>query len=143
MNEPASPEPKPLGTIDFEETDFEQARASLDEPPAGVKALQRKDPSEWKKSRRAADVRDRLLTPAATAWLEHLPADVRPLDLPRAYPRIVNDLAEVWNNTNLCLKLLAELVVDERGGRRGFPSRIALEIVALREHRAAIERLRR
>lgn len=136
------PAPKPLGSIDFEQTDFEAARAALEEPPAGVKALKRVDPASWSKQRRPAEARDRLLTPAADMWLDQLPRGIRPLDLPRAYPRIANEIAEVWNNGPLCLRLLEELMVDRRGGRRGFPARVALEIAALRDHRLSMERAR-
>jgi hypothetical protein len=138
-----APAPKPLGTIDFEETDFETARAALEEPPAGIKALTRPDPSEWSKRRRPAEARDRLLTPATETWLDRLPRDVRPIELPRAYPRIANQVADVWSDAASCMVLLEALMVDRRGGRRGFPSRVALELAALRDHRLAAERARR
>lgn len=140
---PQPPAAVPLDAIDFEETDFEQARASLDEPPAGVKALKRLDPAEWRKQRRPSEARDRLLTPETEKWLDSLPLEVRPLDLPRAYPRVANLISELWANADACLAMLADLVVDQRGDRRGFPSRVALEIVALRDHRVAVERMRR
>lgn len=140
---PDAPAPKPPGSIDFEPTDFEQARAALEEPPAGVKAVKRLDAKDWFKRRRPADARDVRLTPLAIGWLDRLPPEVRPLDLPRAYPRLANQLAEAWNDVDGCLAMLGDLVVDQRGDRRGFPSRVALELVALRDHRSAIERLRR
>ena len=142
-NKPGPPAAIPTDSIDFEVTGFEQARAALDEPPPGVKVLKRFDPREWIKRRRPTDTRDGRLTPAAETWLDRLPTHVRPLDLPGTHPRIVNQLAEIWSNANACLAMLSVLVVDERGDRRGFSMRIALELVALREYRAAIERLRR
>lgn len=139
-----TPEPPPaskfLDSLDFEITDFAQARAALEEPPPGVKALHRLDPSEWAKRRRPPEARDRLLTPQAETWLDRLPRALRPLALPRTYPRIANKLAESWNDADTCLALLAELMVDQRGTRRGFPQEVALEIVALRDHRAALQR---
>jgi hypothetical protein len=138
-----APAPKPLGAIDFEETDFEAARAALEEPPAGIKALSRPGPSDWLKRRRAAEARDRLLTPATETWLDRLPRDVRPIDLPRAYPRIANQIADAWNDAASCMVMLESLMVDRRGDRRGFPSRVALELAALRDHRLAAERARR
>lgn len=139
----APPAPKVLDSLDFEETDFEQARAALEEPPAGVKALKRLDPTEWLKRRRSPEASDRLLTPRAETWLDRLPRTVRPMGLARNYPRIANQLAERWDDVDGCIDLLNELLVDKRGTRRGFPSPVALELVALRDHRAAIERLRR
>lgn len=144
MAKPMPPAPaRPPGSIDFEVTDFDQARASLEEPPAGVKVLKRPDDAEPAKQRRSVEPRDRLLTPQAQDWLDSLPREVRPLDLPRAHPRIANQLAELWSNAAASLATMDDLIVDRRGGRRGFASRVAFEIVALREHRYAIERLRR
>lgn len=140
MTKPAPetpPAPKLLDSLDFELTDFQQARAVLEEPPAGVKALQRLDPREWLKRRRPAEARDRLLTPLAETWLDRLPRALRPVELARAYPRIANVLAESWNDADVCLAFLGELIVDRRGTRRGFPQPVALEIVALRDYRAA------
>jgi len=131
---------KPVGSIDFEETDFEQARAALEEPPAGVKVLRRLDPGYWLKRRKPAEPKDRELTAFAWRWLDELPPDVRPIDLPRSFPRIVNRLAESWHDVSACTALLAELVVDQRGDRRGFPMRVALELVALRDYRTRLAR---
>ncbi len=141
-SEQSPPAPKVLDSLDFEVTDFEQARAALEEPPAGVKALKR-DPTEWLKRRRPPEARDRLLTPHTEAWLDRLPTSIRPLELARCYPRIANRLAECWGDADACLDLLNELLVDRRGTRRGFPADVALQIVALRDHRAATERARR
>lgn len=137
------PAPKVLDSLDFEVTDFEQARAALEEPPAGVKALKRFDPTEWFKRRRPPEARDRLLTAYTEAWLDRLPPSIRPFELARGYPRIANRLAECWGDADACLDLLNELLVDHRGTRRGFPANVALQIVALRDHRAATERGRR
>lgn len=140
MTKPAPappPAPKFLDSLDFEITDFQQARAALEEPPAGVKALQRLGPSEWLERRRPAEARDRLLTPLAETWLDRLPRTLRPVELTRAYPRIANLLAESWNDADVCLAILGELMVDQRGTRRGFPQPVVLELVALRDYRAA------
>jgi hypothetical protein len=132
-----------LGSIDFEVTDFKAARESLEEPPAGVKALKRHDLADFIKRRRPAEVRDRLLTPVAEAWLARMPREVRPVELARGFPRLANEIADSWSNLDACLKLLGELVVDRRGDRRGFPMRVALELVTLRDHRTSVERFRR
>jgi hypothetical protein len=135
--------PQAPDSIDFELTDFDQARAALEEPPAGVKTVQRDAKKEWSSRRRAVDSRDLGLTALAVSWLDGLPHEVRPTELPRMYPRIANQLAEAWNDIDACLAMLGDLIVDRRGDRRGFSSRIALELVAVRDHRGAIDRLRR
>ena len=134
---------QPRDSIDFELTDFDQARAALEQLPAGVKTTKRHEQKDWSKRRRPLEESDVRLTPLAMSWLERLPHGVRPLNLPHSYPRILNQLAAAWNDVDACLAMLDDLVVDQRGDRHGFPSNIALELVALRDHRGAIERLRR
>lgn len=126
-------------TIDFEETDFAGARAALEEPPSGVKITPRAKP-DWDKARRPTDERDTGLSAQAQRWIERMPPEIHPTELCTRYPRLANQLAEVWSNAALCIQQLDDLLVDSRGARRGFPSRIALELVMLRDHRFAIER---
>jgi hypothetical protein len=127
-------------TLDFEETDFALARAALEEPPAGVR-IPTAPPTDWGKLRRErAAWEDTQLTQQAQQWLARLPAEIQPNELCTRYPRLANQLAEVWGNGALCLERIDGLLVDSRGARRGFPSRIALELVKLRDLRVAIER---
>jgi hypothetical protein len=130
-------------SIDFEYTDFGAARAVLEEPPAGVSATPRREKAEWSKRRRHPEATDVQLTPLALSWLERLPEKVRPHQLPRDYPRVANGIAEAWSDVDACLAMFAELLVDQRGNRRGFPAHVALELLALRDHRTAIQRPRR
>jgi hypothetical protein len=67
-------------------------------------------------------------------WLASLPADVRPTLLPIQFVRIANALARVWPAQRACLEYLDELLTDRRGGRRGFPFDVALEIAGLKDH---------
>jgi len=132
--------PSPDEPLEFKPTDLADARASLEEPPAGVKILKRLDPSYWVKQRRPATSTDLQLTPQALHWLESLPQDVRPVDLQRKYARIVNLLAENWKNEINCMHVLTQLVVDNRGDRRGFPMAVLAELVALRDYRMNLSR---
>jgi hypothetical protein len=67
-------------------------------------------------------------------WLAGLPEHVRPVELCRKYPRIANKIAMLWRRVARCEEFLDELVVDHRGGRKGFPMVIAQELTALRRH---------
>lgn len=67
-------------------------------------------------------------------WLASLPEQVRPVELTRRYPRIANKIASLWRQVARCEEFLDELVVDRRGGRKGFPLAIAQELTALRRH---------
>ena len=68
------------------------------------------------------------------AWLETLPMSVRPMALADKYPRIANRLALLWKQPRQCDAYFESLLVDERGGRQGFPQSVALELVTLKTH---------
>jgi hypothetical protein len=68
------------------------------------------------------------------AWLESLPMSVRPMTLADKYPRIANRLALLWKQPRQCDVYFESLLVDERGGRQGFPQSVALELVTLKTH---------
>jgi hypothetical protein len=72
--------------------------------------------------------------PATEKWAAGLPVEVRPLALLQRFPRIANALARLWQD-NIGLRLyLDDLLVDRRGGRRGFPPQIHNELLILREY---------
>jgi len=54
----------------------------------------------------------------------------------QAFPRVANALARLWQD-DIGLELyLDELLVDRRGGRRGFPPEIHNELLTLRAYHA-------
>lgn len=71
-------------------------------------------------------------------WLEALPEHVRPQELARQFPRIANRLQEIWKRPAICEQYIEDLVVDRRGGRQGFPAKVATEIVELRDYYASL-----
>lgn len=71
---------------------------------------------------------------AAMVWLRSLPEDLQPVQLMRGYARIANLLCHRWDDPELALRYLKELLVDVRGGRHGFPGAVASELRALAEH---------
>ena len=89
--------------------------------------------SEPRNRRRLQPLNQQL--PAAARWAVSLPVEVQPVALVQRLPRIANALARLWRD-NIGLRLyLDDLLVDRRGGRRGFPSEIHNELLALREYR--------
>jgi hypothetical protein len=58
--------------------------------------------------------------------------------LARRFPHVVNDLASRWREPASVVHRIDELLVDRRGGRRGFPADALAELLALR--RAALKR---
>ena len=74
------------------------------------------------------------ITEVTRAWLESLPMSVRPVALANKYPRIANRFALLWKQPRKCDVYFENLLVDERGGRQGFPQSVALELVTLKTH---------
>lgn len=134
QNPPASPPP---GTIEFELTDFSEARQALDELPPGVGQVDRLSPGYWEERRRKPLPTDRALTGRAIDWLMALPPQVRPRELCEQFPRIANALAEAWADPRTRDESLQRLLDDGREGRRGFPADVQREIERLRGQRRA------
>jgi hypothetical protein len=100
---------------------------------AAQRAAAHRDPDREQAARRAPlRPQDLTLTEIARRWLETLPADERPSMLAAQYPRIANRLALCWNDPVLVGKVLDDLLVDRRGGRRGFPGVVRQELMRLR-----------
>lgn len=77
---------------------------------------------------------DLVLSPAGDAWLLSLSRRVRPLELARQFPRIVNRFALVWPDPVLTEAYFDSLLVDRRGGRRGFPREVLTDILRMHEY---------
>src|SRR5437764_490023 len=75
---------------------------------------------------------DRIAMPHTLTWADGLPSELRPLQLLKLYPRVANRLALCWGDKVLGNRLFEDLLVDRRGGRKGFPPAVRAEIVALR-----------
>lgn len=71
---------------------------------------------------------------AAMAWLRSLPVELQPVQLMRGHARIANLLCHRWDDPDLALRYVAELLIDGRGGRHGFAAPVACELRALAEH---------
>ena len=73
------------------------------------------------------------------AWIASLPADIRPGQLARQYPRILNRLRHLWKQTARCEAYMDSLLVDRRPTpREGFPHRIVEELELLRDYHASL-----
>lgn len=73
------------------------------------------------------------LSPEAEAFLRQDPRITYPVGLCRRYPRIANRITELKDDFDGLLAYLDGLEHDMRGGRRGFPFDILMEIQHLRE----------
>ncbi len=115
--------------LEFEFTDFEEARRILDSEPASQFFL---PPEHWTRLRRGTLPTDRALTGRAIDWLLALPPTLRPQNLSVLFPRITNALAEAWHAPQQCQAALDKLLCDGRKGRKGFPFVVRDELIALR-----------
>jgi hypothetical protein len=86
-------------------------------------------------ARRAPDgPEDRTLNAAAQVWYAALPKTVQPALLAERYPGICNRMSERWQHPDLVIPYFDDLLMDNRGGRQGFPISIAIEIASLKEY---------
>jgi len=117
-----------LEPVPFEFVTVEEARQVLDgEPPAHAG-------TDWEAVRNPLSPEAQMLTAPAVRWLASLPMEVRPMELCGRYPRIGNQIAALWPDRAACLAWLADLLIDRRGGRQGFPGGIAPEIHRLQDY---------
>ena len=72
-----------------------------------------------------------VLLPRTRSWLASLPEPVRPHVLAAQFARIANLLCTVWDDPSACKRCFYELLVDRRGGRRGFSIAVLRELNAL------------
>jgi len=91
---------------------------------------------DWSDKRKAAP--PEALFPATEVWMSLLPFDLRPETTAATFPRIANALAALWSRPDALTAYLGELLVDRRGGRRGFPIKVLRELHALRAHYASL-----
>lgn len=75
-----------------------------------------------------------FLLPVANRWLASLPPSVRPRTLAQAFPRLANRLAAAWDDDPGLSLVFADLLIDQRGGRQGFPPRVKADLYRLWRH---------
>jgi len=117
-----------MKSLEFEKVSVDDARKALDGP---AKNEDKAKPTTV--VRRGPEINPVLLE-ATVAWMNALPYTVRPTELAQRFPRIANSIAELWLRADRCEPYLDSLMVDQRGGRKGFPMSIALEVASLRSY---------
>ncbi len=120
---------------------FSLFRRSTSGPSASTEARSRAaaratlaQASDFTQARAPARPQDHKLSEPARRWLATLPPAILPRALCSQYPRIANRLALVWSDAVLTAHVLDNLLVDRRGGRRGFPQAVRDELLALAQH---------
>ncbi len=77
---------------------------------------------------------DLKLCAEAKALLESLSPRIRPHQLPQRFPRIMNQIALLWSRPVHLDRYFAELLINRRGDRQGFPFAVALELNTLKDY---------
>jgi hypothetical protein len=72
--------------------------------------------------------------PATFKWVAGLPREVRPFELLKQFPRIANMLAQAWHDPAAFREYMFDLLIDRRGGRKGFPQNVRSELLQLRSY---------
>jgi hypothetical protein len=86
------------------------------------------DPASMRQSPSPYDAK---LSLAAVAWLTELPQDVAPFALANQFPRIANRLSRFWDSPKMIEEYFRELLVDQRGKRKGFSQKVLVELYGL------------
>jgi hypothetical protein len=89
---------------------------------------------DWSQVRSPERTHDQALTELAKTWAASLPPRVRPVNLLELYPRVANRVALCWSDAVLMASLFEDLLMDKRGGRKGFPPLVATELKRLQQH---------
>lgn len=77
---------------------------------------------------------DEALSVVAEKLMQTLPSDLSVPHLAKKYPRVLNRVADAWAQPERCREVLNDLLLDERGGRLGFPFEIMRELTGLQEY---------
>ena len=119
------------GALEFEKVSLTDARKALEETgPAAYAAPKKLE--NWEERRAAGS--SEPLSDEATEWMATLPDTVRPKQLALRYARLANRICKLWKEPVKCDRFLDDLMMDRRGGRKGFPLPVANELASLRDH---------
>ena len=78
------------------------------------------------------------LAAEAVAFVASLPTELAPARLASDFPHVLNRVATLWRRPRQLDSYFQELLMDNRGGRCGFPLPVALEIASLKEHHLSV-----
>lgn len=125
-------------TWETEPTIHRYARGETTVPIPGPKpakaevASKARDATEIARMREPSAGRETRLSSVTHAWVTSFQSQERPFELCLQYPRVANRIALCWPDPTLARHIFESLLVDKRGGRRGFPPEVQAELIALR-----------
>jgi hypothetical protein len=89
------------------------------------------NPVDQQWARSAPSRKDVELLKETVDLLVRLPTEVKLTRLAVRFPRIANRIADSWSRPDVLKAYLNGLLIDERGGRQGFPPEIVAELFKL------------
>lgn len=66
--------------------------------------------------------------------LATLPSAYQMHETRRHYPHVLNSIADAWHDPEFLFHVIRNLLIDQRGGRAGFPFSVLAEVTNLREY---------
>jgi hypothetical protein len=118
--------------MEFEPVSLASARATYNSLPSGVENMLDRVPGYWHRMRRPVTKRDMSLIPLSLEWMRTLPKEIWPLQTGASYPRVLNQIAQVWHESEEREAHFELLLNSPRKNRRGFPPAVQSELQALR-----------
>ena len=94
-----------------------------------IKSAVSVESQDWSKLRKAKPAEH--LLPSSKKFLDQLPPEVYPGVLALQFARIVNLIAMQWHDRDRCESYFKDLLIDQRGGRQGFPAPVRRDLVNL------------
>lgn len=119
-----------LNPLPFEKVSLVEAKSVLD----GDDVATSTEIKRWEDSRRRENQKNHDLHELTYRWFAKLPENIKTWDLIRYFPRIANELADVWERPTVCARFLDQLLLDNRGDRKGFPVKVMREIMTLQHY---------
>ena len=111
---------------------FNYEKVSVEEAGA---ALRGEKVSEEKLDQRSPMAPHEMkLMPSTTAWIDSLPLECRPTALAEKYPRIANELSQLWNFRAKFKAKIFSYMIDDRGNRQGFPPDVLMNLTNLKSY---------
>jgi hypothetical protein len=66
--------------------------------------------------------------------LAALPSSYQMHETRKIYPHVMNTIADAWHDPEFFFHVVRNLLIDQRGGRAGFPFSVLAEVTNLREY---------
>ena len=83
---------------------------------------------------RPAVPQERMGSDATRLWLERLPEHIRPQVTSQRHPHVVDRLCQQWERPLQMRSCFWDLLIDQRGNRRGFSFEVFCELSSLESY---------